>query len=92
MIPQVHQRYVCYLEAHLDHHQVLPKLCQLHRQWGPGLLSQAQQVAITTLDTVWAKGMIYAEKCSRKLCMGEVDFSPAIVQAGQELDLWRMVW
>ena len=91
-LPHVQRKYIALLDAYLDRHQVLSKLRQVQETRGPGPLSPTQVTMIQTLDKVRAEGMRFAEKRCRKLCMGEVDFSPAVIQAGRILDLWRLVW
>ena len=46
---------------------------------------------MTKIDQQQAEIMRAADKCCRKLCMGEVDFSPTMVKLGQRLGLYKLI-
>ena len=89
-IPTALKRYNEGLDQHFQRHSVLPKLHEIYRTAGTSL-HPWQQAALNGLDTVRKEGMIFAEKRCRKLCMGEVDFSPQLSQARRQRDVWRLV-
>jgi hypothetical protein len=50
--------------------------------------TQEQQQEFNRIDNTRHDGVKYAERCYRKLCMGQVDFSPAIQQARRAITAW----
>jgi hypothetical protein len=71
-------------------HKLLQKSHNLYKeQQGP--LSPGQQHWLVTLDRVKNESMIHAEKTSRHLCMGEVDFSLNINEVRGQCFVWQMI-
>jgi hypothetical protein len=55
-------------------------------------LSESLAKQMTQIDRIREEGMRAAEKQSRKLHMGAVDFSPTLVTAGQRVELFKLIW
>jgi hypothetical protein len=71
-------------------HKLLQKSHDLYKeQQGP--LSPGQQEWLEMIDRVKTESMIHAEKKSRHLCMGEVDFSLNINEVRGQCFVWQMI-
>ena len=89
-IQRVWRRYNARLKDSLLRHRVRDKLYAIYNVAGPQLTA-AEQEAVDKIDRIKTEAMIHAEKKSRKLRMGEVDFSPKVNEARRTMELWRMV-
>lgn len=76
----------------LRQHRILPRLQKLYRTANRGGLSPQQQQQLEALDNQKTEILRHAEKKCRQLCMGEIDFSPALEQARKLRALWHLVW
>ena len=92
-IPSSVKKYNRLLEAFLGRYNIPARLEALEEEIGDQTsLTPAQQQTLNSLDCQISEGMRHAEKHCRKLAMGSLDFSPALMKAWDTKRLWKLVW
>ena len=89
-IPKAKNRYEQKFLEQAKDHKILPKLHAVYKR-ANGPLSPEQKEEMERIDHVRKELMIAAEKRCRKLCMGEIDFSPEVSIAGKRYGLWKLI-
>jgi hypothetical protein len=92
-LPAVRKKYNKLFLTQATWHNLLPKLYQIQaEQFSDTPLSAPLAARMTQIDRVREQLMKAAEKRSRKLHMGAVDFSPKLAIAGKKYDLCKLIW
>ena len=91
-LPEVRKNYTDRLYSYLQRHRVLEKLhfVQAHRFTNKELPPELSHM-MASIDRVREGSMKAAEKRCRKLCVGNVDFSPTMVTLGRRVELFSLI-
>jgi hypothetical protein len=88
--PRVVNKYLTNLTTFFESHDVLKRVQKLQVAMDVGV-TPANIREYNKIDELRKKGILGADKCCRKLRMGQVDFSPTLVMAWNKIKAWQLV-
>ena len=90
-LPKARRKYVSFVKKQFAIHRIQERLFHIQGTRQQDRLTPQQEEAMTKIDQQRAEIMKAADKRCRKLCMGEVDFSPTMVKLSQRLGLYKLI-